>query len=155
MQHVKVHGALYNAAAKDMVVAKAVAEAIQAIDARLFMVCLSNSTMVDAARATGIRYVEEVFADRAYTNKGFLVSRNQDGSVIHDPDQVAKRALGMVRDKMIVSIDGTPVSVNAQTICVHCDTPGAVKMVRAIRQKLEKEDIHFQAFGASIVRQEA
>jgi len=147
MQHVKVHGALYNVAAKDISVASAIAETIRAIDPELFMVCLSNSTMVEAAKTAGTKYVEEIFADRAYTSQGFLVSRNQAGSVIHDPDKVAERALRMVRDKMIIAIDGAAFSVKAQTICVHCDTPGAVKMVQSIRQRLEQENIRFQAFG--------
>ena len=147
MQHVKVHGALYNVAAKDIAVASAIAETIKSIDPGLFMLCLSNSTMVDAAKATGTKYVEEIFADRAYTSQGLLVSRNQQGAVIHNPDTVAERALRMVRDKTIVANDGTAFTVNAQTICVHCDTPGAVKMVQSIRQRLEQENISFQAFG--------
>jgi 5-oxoprolinase (ATP-hydrolysing) subunit A len=147
MQHVKVHGALYNVAAKDITVATAIAETIKSINSGLFMVCLSNSAMVDAAKATGTKYVEEIFADRAYTSHGLLVARSQEGAVIHDPDKVAERALRMVRDKIIVAIDGTEFTVKAQTICVHCDTPGAVKMVRSIRQRLEQENISFQTFG--------
>jgi 5-oxoprolinase (ATP-hydrolysing) subunit A len=147
MQHVKVHGALYNVAAKDITVATAIAETIKSINSGLFMVCLSNSAMVDAAKATGTKYVEEIFADRAYTSRGLLVSRSQEGAVIHDPDKVAERALRMVKDKIIVAIDGTEFTVKAQTICVHCDTPGAVKMVRSIRQRLEQENISFQTFS--------
>lgn len=148
MQHVKVHGALYNAAAKDIDAASAIAEAIKAIDPELYMLCLNNSLMVSAAKNAGIKYVEEAFADRAYTAEGTLVPRSQPGSVIHDVNAVAERVLRMARERNVIAIDGTVVPINAQTICVHGDTPGAVDMIKAVRAKLEAEGIAFKAFGA-------
>lgn len=148
LQHVKVHGALYNAAEKDMAVATAIAEAIKAVDTRLYMVCLGKSTMVEAAKAVGVRYVEEAFADRAYTAQGHLVPRSQAGAVLHDLDAIAGRVLGMVRSQSVASIDGSCVPISAQTICVHGDTPGAVEMIKSIRATLEINGVQLRAFGA-------
>lgn len=147
LQHVKVHGALYNAAAKDMTVATAIAQAIKAVDEKLYMICLGNSTMVRAAQNVGVKYVEEAFADRAYTREGTLVSRKQAGAVIHDATIVAERVLSMVKDKTVTSIDGGIVEISAQTICVHGDTPGAVAMIKAIREILYQQGIQMKAFG--------
>lgn len=148
LQHVKAHGALYNAAEKDITVGIAIAEAIKAVDSQIYMVCLGNSIMTEAARKVGVAYVEEAFADRAYTNDGHLVSRKLPGSVIHDVETVAERVLMMVRDKTVVSIDGTPVPIKADTICVHGDTPGAVDMIQAIRRRFDQEGISVRPLGA-------
>src|SRR6185369_8511968 len=118
LQHVKPHGALYNKAAVSSAIALAVAEAIKSVDDGLYMVCLSNSEMVTAARTTGIRYVEEVFADRTYTREGKLVPRTQAGAVIHDPAVAAERVLGMVRNRSVVAIACTIVPINVQTVFV-------------------------------------
>lgn len=147
MQHVKAHGALYNTAGDNIDVATAIAEAIKAVNPDLYMLCLANSQMVAAAKNVGIPYVEEAFADRAYTEKGTLVSRKLPGSVIHDVDEVVKRVLMMVKEKQVISIDGKVVPLNAQTICVHGDSPGAVQMVTALRAAFDKEGISLKAFG--------
>ncbi|MBP2625901.1 MAG: lamB [Firmicutes bacterium] len=147
LQHVKVHGALYNAAEKDMAVATAIAQAIKSVDEKLYMICLGNSTMVKAAQNVGVKYVEEAFVDRAYTRDGTLVPRKQDGAVIHDVNRVAERVLSMVKDKRVTSIDGSIVEISAQTICVHGDTPGAVEMIKAIREVLDQQGIQMKAFG--------
>jgi len=148
MQHVKAHGALYNVAEKDPAVAAAIAEAVKAVDPSLYVVCLANSPMVAAAQKVGARYVEEAFADRAYTSQGTLVPRKQAGSVIHDVQAVADRVLSMVKNKCVTSIDGTVIPISAQTICVHGDTPGAVEMIKTIRARLAAENITVKAFGA-------
>lgn len=147
MQHVKPHGALYNVAEKDAATAAAIAQAIKAVDPSLYMVCLANSAMVEGARQVGIPYVEEAFADRAYTAAGTLVSRKQAGAVIHDVNAVADRVLMMVKEKRVTSIDGAPVPITAATVCVHGDTPGAVEMVKAIRLKLDAAGVTLAAFG--------
>jgi UPF0271 protein len=147
LQHVKVHGALYNNAEKDLAIATAIAEAIKAVDPQLYMLCLANSQMGVAAKQAKLPYVEEAFADRAYTDEGSLVSRKIAGSVIHDIDQVVSRVIRMIKDKTVVSISGNVVPIQAQTICVHGDTPGAVAMVKAIRQALDREQVTLQAFG--------
>ena len=130
-----------------MKVATALAEAIKAVNPELYMLCLANSQMVTAAKNVGVKYVEEAFADRAYTEQGTLVSRKLPGSVINDIDEVVARVLMMVKEKHVISIDGKAVPLNAQTICVHGDSPGAVQMVTAIRAAFDKEGVTLQAFG--------
>jgi 5-oxoprolinase (ATP-hydrolysing) subunit A len=147
LQHVKPHGALYNKAAVNSAIAVAIAEAIKAVDEDLYFMCLSNSEMVTAAKAVGIKYVEEVFADRAYTSDGKLVARTQPGAVIHDSAEIAERVLKMVKDRAVVAIDGTVVPLNAQTICVHGDNAEAIEMVRAIKNKLEQEKVQLKPFS--------
>lgn len=147
LQHVKVHGALYNAAEKDITVGIAIAQAIKAVDENLYMVCLGKSIMVKAAQTVGIKYVEEAFADRAYTLEGTLVPRKQTGAVIHDVNEVAERVLSMVKDKTVQSIDGSIVPISAQTVCVHGDTPGAITMIKSIRDILDQQGIQAKAFG--------
>lgn len=147
LHHVKAHGALYNKAAEDRLAARAIAEAIKKVDAKLIMVCLSNSAMVAAAQEAGVPYVEEVFADRAYTSQGTLVPRSQEGAVLHDPGEVAQRVLNMVTTRTVVAIDGSKIPLTAQTICVHGDTAGSLEMLRAIRCKLEEAGIALKAFG--------
>lgn len=148
LQHVKIHGALYNQAEKDINTSVAVAEAIKAVDPDLYMLCLGNSIMVEGAKKVGVKYVEEAFADRAYTAQGTLVPRKQAGSVIHDVNLCAERVLSMVKDKKVTAIDGTVIPISAQTICVHGDTPGAVDMIKAIRAKLEQAGVTLKPFGA-------
>jgi len=147
MQHVKAHGALYNMAEKDITIALAIADGIQAVNPSLYMLCLANSQMVVAAKKKGIPFVEEAFADRAYTDEGTLVSRKVTGSVIHEVGQVVDRVVRMVKDHTVISITGKEVPIEAQTICVHGDTPGAVEMIKALRGVLEKENIALRAFG--------
>ena len=147
MQHVKAHGALYNMAEKDLAIATAIAAAIKAVDPELYMLCLANSQMVVAAKQQGVSFVEEAFADRAYTEEGTLVSRKVAGSVIHNITEVVSRVVRMVKDESIISITGKEIPIHAQTICVHGDTPGAVEMVKALREALDKENIVLRAFG--------
>ena len=147
MQHVKAHGAMYNQAEKDINVAIAIGEAIKAVDSELYMVCLGNSVMVEGAKKVGVRYVEEAFADRAYTAQGTLVPRKQAGAVIHDLDAVTKQVLGMVSSSTVTALDGTVVKIAAQTICVHGDTPNAVAMIKNIRQGLKDAGVTLKAFG--------
>jgi UPF0271 protein len=144
---VKAHGALYNKAADSPSVATAIAQAIKIVDAELTMICLSNSAMITAAQKAGIPYVEEVFADRAYTREGKLVPRSHEGAVLHDPAIIAQRVLNMVTLKTVVAIDGTEIPIKAETICVHGDTPGSFEMIKAIRHRLEEAQVMLKSFG--------
>ncbi len=147
LQHVKPHGALYNVAEKDSNVAAAIAKAIKSVDPNLYMVCSCGSKMVEGAKAVGVKYVEEAFADRAYTKEGTLVPRRQEGAVIHDPKAVAGRVLTIIKTGKVNAIDGTEVALKPQTICVHGDTPGAVDMIKEIRTRLVQEGIELSPFG--------
>ncbi len=146
--HVKPHGALYNLAATDARLADAVAGAVRAVDPGLVMVCLSRSEQVQAARRAGLRFVEEAFADRAYTRAGTLVPRGQPGAVLEDPAEMAERVVRMVRQGTVAALDGGEVALAPRTVCVHGDTPGAVAAIRAIRARLEAEGIALRPFTA-------
>ncbi len=134
---VKLHGALSNAAAVDADLAAAVARSIRAVDASLVWLVPSGSAMVGAGERAGLRVASEVFADRAYDDRGNLVSRRVPGAVIEDPQRCAERAVRMVLDGGIESIDGARVALQADSVCVHGDTPGAVAAARAVRAALE------------------
>jgi UPF0271 protein len=148
MQHVKAHGALYNQAAKDVGIAEAIAEAIKEVDPDLYMLCLANSMMTVGAKNIGVKYVEEAFADRAYNKDGTLVARSIAGSVIHNIDEVAERVVSMVKNKNVKTLAGEEIGINAQTICVHGDTPGAVDMIKKIHASLKAEGVTLRPFGA-------
>lgn len=150
LRHVKPHGALYLAAVEDKKVAQAVAEAIVSVDPGLVYVALAGAkgeTMTRIGQAVGLKVVYEAFPDRAYTPEGTLVSRRLPGAVIHDPAEVSERALHMAKENQIIAVDGTPISIEAQTLCVHGDNPEAVKLVEQIRLTLEKNDVTVAPMG--------
>lgn len=141
LRHVKPHGALYNMAARDAELAEAVARAVHGVDPTLMLFGLAGSALMTAAEQAGLRGVSEVFADRAYLSDGNLLPRDRPGSVIHNEAAVAVRAVGMVRDGMVVAVDGSSVSVRADTICIHGDTPGAATMALRVRSGLAEAGI--------------
>jgi UPF0271 protein len=136
LQHVKPHGALYNMAARDRLLADAIARAIAAVDATLILFGLPNSPMLDAGRAAGLRVAAEGFADRAYEPDGALTPRSRAGAVIHDVDAVVERALRMATDGVVLTPDGRDVALRIDTICVHGDTPGAAELARRVHEAL-------------------
>jgi UPF0271 protein len=141
LRHVKPHGALYNAAAADRALARAICQAVRALDRSLTVVCLAGSAMAEEVRAAGLACAEEAFADRAYTSEGTLVPRSQPGAVIEDAAAVAERVSELARAGRVVSAEGRPVTVHADTICVHGDTPGAVALLQAIRTRLAADGV--------------
>ncbi|KQP02222.1 LamB/YcsF family protein [Pseudorhodoferax sp. Leaf265] len=148
VRYVKPHGALYNTIAHDRRQAGDVIAAIRAIDPTLVLVALAGAPLVDWAREAGLTVVAEAFADRAYTPEGTLVSRREKGAVLHDPDAVAARMLRLAQEGVVQAIDGSTVRVQADSICVHGDSPGAVAMARQVRQVLEQAGVAVQAFAA-------
>ena len=148
LHHVKPHGALYNMAARDRTLADAIARAMLAIDATLFLFGLSGSCLMDAGEAVGLRTVAEAFADRAYLSDGSLVPRDRPGAVIVDPVEVVDRALRLVQDGAVVATDGSVIKLQCETICVHGDTPGADKLAAGIRSSLEKASIRVLPISA-------
>jgi UPF0271 protein len=144
LRHVKPHGALYLTAVETKAVARAVAEAIVSVDPNLLYVALAGekgAMMRQVGKEVGLSVVFEAFPDRAYTAQGTLVSRRKPDAVIKDPQTVAERALRMAADGEIVSIDGAVIPIEAQTLCVHGDTPLAVDLVRNIRETLEAHGV--------------
>ncbi|WP_367068631.1 5-oxoprolinase subunit PxpA [Oryzisolibacter sp. LB2S] len=146
VRYVKPHGALYNTIAQDERQARDVIAAIRAVDADLALVALAGSPLVAWARDAGLRVIGEAFADRAYTPQGTLVSRREKGAVLHDSALVAARMLRLVRDGVVEAIDGSLARVDAQSICVHGDSPGAVEMARAVRMALESDGVTVRSF---------
>jgi len=146
VRYVKPHGALYNRIARDPVQAGAVAAAVAAYDQSLPVLTLPGSAAAEAAVGAGLPVATEAFADRAYTRDGTLVSRREPGSVLTNPDDVAERALVMVTRGTVMSADGHRVPVRAESICVHGDTPGAVKLARAVRTALETAGVRLAPF---------
>lgn len=142
LRHVKAHGALYNMAARDPRLAKAIARAIAAVDASLIMFGLPNSSMIAAGHEAGLRVAAEGFADRSYEPDGSLTPRSRPGAVVRDPEAVVDRAVRMVRDGVVVTPAGAEVALKIDTICVHGDTPGAPELTRRIRAGLESAGIH-------------
>ena len=145
LQHVKPHGALYNMACRDRQMADAIARAVAALDRSLILFGLPNSELLRAGEAAGLRCAAEVFADRAYDPDGSLTSRAKPGSVIHDTATVVARAVRMVQHQEVVAVDGSTIALQADTICLHGDTPGAAEHARAVRRGLE-------AAGISVAR---
>jgi 5-oxoprolinase (ATP-hydrolysing) subunit A len=149
LQHVKPHGALFNMAVRSAELAAAIARAVAAFDSRLILFGLPGSEILRAGTAAGLRVAAEVFADRAYEPDGSLASRRKPGSVIHDPDAVVARAVRMVQERTVVAVDGSIVRLEADTICVHGDTPGSDDLAAKIRAGLEAAGVAVKAIGAS------
>ncbi|XQU71764.1 LamB/YcsF family protein [Cupriavidus sp. H18C1] len=147
VRYVKPHGALYNTIACDERQARDVITAILKVDPELVLVALAGSPLVGWARHAGLRVIAEAFADRAYTPQGTLVSRREPGAVLHDAAEVAQRMLRLVREGTVVAIDGSVARVEAQSICVHGDSQGALEMARAVRDALERDGIKVSAFA--------
>ncbi|RKJ94161.1 LamB/YcsF family protein [Alicycliphilus denitrificans] len=145
--YVKPHGALYNTIAHDERQARDVIAAIRAVDAGLALVALAGSPLVQWAQDAGLRVIAEAFADRAYTPQGTLVSRREKGAVLHDSALVAQRMLRLVREGVVEAVDGSLARVQAQSICVHGDSAGAVEMARAVRMALESDGVVVRPFA--------
>ena len=147
LQHVKPHGALFTMAVKDARLADAIARAVAAFDKMLILFGLPGSEILKAGRASGLRVAAEVFADRGYEPDGQLASRRKPGAVIHDAALVVARAVRMVKERRVVAMDGTVVPLEADTMCVHGDTPGADQLAAKIRAGLEAAGVTVKAIG--------
>jgi len=134
--YVKPHGALYNTIANDARQADAVIAAIREIDPSLVLMGLAGTPVLTRAREAGLRVVAEAFGDRAYTPDGQLVSRREKGAVLHDPELVAARMVRLAREGVLEAIDGSTLTLQADSICVHGDSDGAIAMARRIREEL-------------------
>jgi UPF0271 protein len=149
LAHVKAHGALYNMAAADRSLADAIARAVRAFDRSLVLFGLPNSELVRAGDSAGLQVASEGFADRAYERDGTLAARSTAGSVLHDPDEVVRRAIRMVIDGSVVARDGTPLTFRVDTLCVHGDTPGAAELTRRLRAGLESHGIDVKSLAGA------
>jgi UPF0271 protein len=149
--HVKAHGALYNMAERDPSVARAIAHAVKAVDARLILIAGTGSPLVAAAEAAGLRFAAEGFPDRAYNDDGTLVARKEPGAVVHDPAVAAEQACRMALDGQIRTRSGKLLDRPVQTLCIHGDEPTAAAVAGAVRDALVARGVRIaplpQMFG--------
>jgi 5-oxoprolinase (ATP-hydrolysing) subunit A len=135
--HVKPHGALYNQAARDPVLAGAVVDAVAELDAGLVLFAPAGSVLLTAALEKGLPVASEVFADRSYQPDGSLTPRTRPEALIMDERAAVAQVLRLVREGKVRAVDGTEVALSADTVCVHGDGPHALALVRALRRELE------------------
>ena len=146
VSYVKPHGALYNTIVTNREQAAAVAEAVHAVDPGLPVLGLAGSAFFAEASQRGLRTVGEAFADPAYHADGQLVSRREAGAVLDDPVAIAERVLTMVTSGTVTAVDGSTVALDAESVCVHGDSPGAVRIATAVRDRLHADGIDPKAF---------
>ena len=149
VSYVKPHGALYHAVTRHEAQAAAVVDAVSAVDSGLPLVGLPGSLVLHRAAEAGLRTVSEAFADRGYLPDGSLVPRSQAGALLTDPAVVAERMVTLVVDGYVTAVDGTRVSLQADSICVHGDSPGAVSIATAVSSALGQAGVHLVAFTAA------
>jgi UPF0271 protein len=140
LTHVKLHGALYNVAASDQTVADAVARAVASFNPHLLLFALAGSALVASGKNAGLAVVQEAFADRAYRSDGSLVPRSQPGALLKTEQQV-RRQLREILNGYVTSIDGQLIALQADSLCIHADTPQALEFVRLVRNEIESVGI--------------
>lgn len=149
LRHVKPHGALYNAAARDSGLAKLIASAVKAIDPGLILIGLSGSAMERAALNAGLLFASEVFADRSYRDDGSLVARDEPGSILSDTDQMVERAIMMIAGGIVVSVSGKRIPVKPDTLCIHGDNPCVHDFLRRLSARLREAGIAVKSLGTA------
>jgi UPF0271 protein len=150
--HVKPHGAMYNLAAKDRDLAGAIARGVARFDSTLILVGLANSVLVDAGQEAGLPVAREAFADRAYEDDGSLRPRQLPGAVLQDASQAAEQAVRIARDGRVIAHSGREIPVQAETLCIHGDTPTALTIAGAIRQALADAGVEVAPLASRAVR---
>jgi UPF0271 protein len=148
VRHVKPHGALYNMAARDLALARAVVDAIYEADPRLILYGLAGSHLIAVAEACGLPVVSEVFADRTYQSDGSLTPRAQANALITDENTAVAQVLRMVREGKVRATDGTDVAITADTVCLHGDGAHPVEFARKLRHELTAAGVEIKACGA-------
>ncbi len=141
LQHVKPHGILYHMAETQEAIAQAIGEAARESGSRLILMTLASGKYDAHCRKMGVRVASEGFADRAYEVDGTLVSRKKAGALVTDAERAAAQAVRMAAEGKVRTIDGVDLDISVQTVCCHGDTPGAERIVRAVREGLEKAGI--------------
>ncbi|USK58428.1 5-oxoprolinase subunit PxpA [Peribacillus asahii] len=141
MQHVKPHGALYNMAAKNKDLSRAIAEAVYKVNPELVLFGLSGSELVQAGQAIGLQTASEVFADRTYQQDGSLTSRNEKNALIENDDDAVAQVIRMVKEGKVLSQQGTDVTLKADTICIHGDGAHALSFAQHVKKSLELSEI--------------
>lgn len=146
LHHVKPHGALYNQAAREKALAKAVAEAVKSLDKNLIIYGLSKSFSISEAENLGLKTASEVFADRRYQTSGNLTPRSESNALIKDSGQAVSQVLQMINENVVTATNGEKVSIKADTICIHGDGENALEFAKTINEKLRENLIEISAF---------
>ncbi len=141
LEHVKPHGALYNAACADIALARAICMAIARADERLIVLGRAQSCLERAAKEAGLAFAGEVFADRAYEDDGSLTPRSRPGAIIDNEALIVERVLTMVKHGKVLSINGKKIDINAQSVCIHGDNPKSVLLAKRLRAAFHEENI--------------
>ncbi len=146
LHHVKPHGALYNAACKDIHLAEAIVRGIKRFDPKLPIYGLANSSLIDAAKELDLPFAQEAFADRNYQANGNLVSRSKANAVLTDPEEIAKRAVHMIKTQSVIAVDGSHVPLKIDSLCVHGDNGAALKIVRKLVETFKSIQIEVKTY---------
>ena len=152
LSHVKPHGALYNQAADDLDLALAIADGVRDFSRDLILVGLAGSKLIHAGKDRGLDVAAEAFADRRYLPNGMLVPRSRPGAVLNDPEEAAAQAIQIARDGKVTAEDGSRISLRADTLCLHGDTPNAKAVAEAIRVRFAAEGISVAPLAQSRAR---
>jgi UPF0271 protein len=147
VKYLKPHGALYHRSVRDDTQARAVVAAVTRFNPALPVLGLAGSALLGCAAEAGLPTITEAFVDRAYLPSGELIPRGEPGAVLDDPNIIASRSVQLVLDSMVTASDGTAIAVNADSLCVHGDTPGAVEIARTVRRALEQAGVTIAAFA--------
>jgi UPF0271 protein len=145
LNHVKPHGALYNMSARDVAIAKAIAEAVKDFDSNLILFGLSESHSIHEAKAAGLKTASEVFADRTYQDDGSLTPRSQPNALIEDADKAIQQVLQMIKKGTVTSVSGKEIPIKAETICIHGDGKHAAAFAKTIYENLKQNNIDIKA----------
>jgi len=145
--HVKPHGALYHAANTKREVALAIGRAVKAIDPELVMVGQAGSPVLQVWHSMGLRFAAEAFADRAYEPDGTLRKRTLSGALLDKPERAAQQAVDIAVRHRVIASDGSELAIEANTICIHSDTPGSVAIAREVNQRLKAAGVLLQGLS--------
>jgi 5-oxoprolinase (ATP-hydrolysing) subunit A len=150
--HVKPHGALYNQAVRDRELARAIAQGVARWSRSVVLVGLAGSPMLNVFREADFKVAAEAFADRRYEPDGTLRSRKFEDALIREPQEAGRQALAMVERGVVTASDGSEVTIAAQTICIHGDSPGATAIAAAVAQTLVEAGVRISALASDLAR---
>jgi UPF0271 protein len=150
MHHVKPHGALYNDAAKDPLIAESIVSAVFDFDPHLIIYGLSGSTLIDKAKDKGLHTASEVFADRAYLSDASLAPRNQKGAVIESVEKAVSQASQMITSGKVACLEGGIVTVKADTLCIHGDGKHALPLAMALQEMIRSLGMQLEPFHINV-----
>jgi UPF0271 protein len=151
LQHVKPHGALYNVAASDPIIAEAIVEAVYQVAPDAILFGLANSRLIQIAEKHGLQVAHEVFADRTYQSDGSLTPRSNPNAIIHDHQLAIEQVSHMINEREGISIDGVPFPIKAETICIHGDHPSSLLFVKKLREEFARTNIEIEAIRTWVI----